>query len=134
MKARASRVPLATMLLGGLFVSVCPAAVSVSLFPLREFYHPGEPIAVLMTLKNTGRVPIEIPISGYFPQHVLKKYPKHPQAERALYFLALDAVQAGDKRLAESSCEDFIKRYPKSGWRNHIQSVLSDEVPKLKDK
>ena len=58
MKARALRVPLATMLLGGLFVSVCPAAVSVSLFPLREFYHPGEPVAVLMTLKNTGRAPV----------------------------------------------------------------------------
>ena len=95
---------------------------------------PGRPAAIvrLAVLEyNTSHDPHRS-IPHY--QHVLKKYPKHPQAEQALYFLALDAVQAGDKRLAESSCKDFIKRYPKSGWRNHIQSVLSDEVPKLKDK
>ncbi len=67
MKVRILRTPLAIALLGGMSISVCYAAVSVSLVPLREVYHPGEPVAVLLSLKNTGRVPVEIPISGCPP-------------------------------------------------------------------
>ena len=71
-------------------------------------------------------------------QYVIAKYPNHPEAERALYFLALDAVQLGDKTLAEASCQEYLKRYAlngwhNSGWRDHIQAVLSNEVPKLPD-
>ena len=71
-------------------------------------------------------------------QYVLTKYPNHPDAERALYFLALDAVQARDKTLAEVSCKEYLKRYARngwnnSGWRNQIQTVLSNDVPKLPD-
>ena len=65
-------------------------------------------------------------------QHVLANYPDHPSAERALYFIALAGVRLGDKVLAESSCRAFIEKYPKSGWRNHVQTVLNEEVPKLR--
>ena len=51
-----------------------------------------------------------------------------------MYFRALAAVQLGDKQFAESSCEDFLERYPESGWKNHVQAVLRNEVPKLQDK
>ncbi len=69
-------------------------------------------------------------------QYIISKYPNHPDAERAMYFLALMASDAGDKELAESTCREFIKKYPHGdiGWRSHVQRVLKDEVPKLKDK
>jgi tetratricopeptide (TPR) repeat protein len=64
-------------------------------------------------------------------QYVLKKYPDHPDAERALYFLSLDAVDIGDKALAEASCLKFLEKYPQSGWAKHVQTVLNDEIPKM---
>lgn len=69
-------------------------------------------------------------------QFVLSKYPNHPEAERALYFLAQDAVELRDKALAEASCREYLRRYSPSGWKNtgwknHIQTILDDEVPKL---
>ncbi len=68
MKARFLRAPLAIALLGGLSVSVCSAAVCVSLVPIREVYHPGEPVAVLMTLKNSGRATVFLCMSYDFPE------------------------------------------------------------------
>lgn len=64
-------------------------------------------------------------------EHIVKTYPTHPDAERAMYFLALEAVQVGERSLAESSCKAFIQKYPSSGWRKHIEAVLRDEVPQL---
>jgi tetratricopeptide (TPR) repeat protein len=66
-------------------------------------------------------------------QYIISHYPKHPDAERAMYFLALAAVHLGDKALAESSCKAFIEKYPRSGWKDHVQSVLNNDVPKLQD-
>jgi len=71
-------------------------------------------------------------------QYVLLKYPNHPEAERALYFLALDALQLRDKALAESTCREYLDRYSRngwknSGWRDHVQRLLTEEVPKLQD-
>ncbi len=66
-------------------------------------------------------------ISHY--QHILKLYPNHPDAERALYFLVLDAVAIGDERMAESASKLFEERYPRSGWRNHVHEVLRNNVP-----
>lgn len=67
-------------------------------------------------------------------QYIITKYPQHPDAERAMYFLALAAVRAGEKAVAEATCKEFIEKYPHSDWKNHVQRVLKDKVPKLKDK
>ena len=72
-------------------------------------------------------------------QHILANYPNHRAAERALYFLALDAVLLGDKALAEKSCRAYLDRYARegwknSGWRDHVARVLRDEVPNLQNK
>ena len=72
-------------------------------------------------------------------QYILAKYPNHPSTERALYFLAIAAVQVGDKTLAESSCRQYLDQYARSGWQNagwrqHIQKILDEQVPKLPNK
>ena len=66
-------------------------------------------------------------------QYIISKYPDHPDAERAAYFIALAAIHLGDKSLAESSCKAFIEKYPHSGWKSHVQTVLNNEVPKLQN-
>ncbi|MCD4825743.1 MAG: hypothetical protein K8S55_14210, partial [Phycisphaerae bacterium] len=67
-------------------------------------------------------------------KYVFMKYPNHREAERALYFYALEAVELKNKSLAEQSCKKFLRRYPQgdSGWRKHIEKVLHNEVPKLR--
>lgn len=66
MHIRVLRPSLAIVLVGGLLPSVCSAGLTVSLVPLREVYHPGEPVAVLLTLKNTGDSEISVPMNRYF--------------------------------------------------------------------
>lgn len=67
-------------------------------------------------------------------QHIIATYPNHPEAERAMYFLATDAVRLRDKALAASTCKTFLEKYPSSGWRAHIQKLLTDDIPSLNDK
>jgi TolA-binding protein len=67
-------------------------------------------------------------------QYIVSKYPNHPDAERAMYFLAINAAHLGDKTLAESSCREFLRKYPQSGWAQDVQAVLDNEVSKLQDK
>ncbi len=67
-------------------------------------------------------------------QYIVAKYPAHREAERAMYFLAQMAVDAGDKEVASSACKQFLAKYPQSGWRSHVEQILKEEVPKLKDK
>jgi tetratricopeptide (TPR) repeat protein len=101
-------------------------------FYKREYAElPWAPIAImrLAVLEHNTTQDPRRSIPHY--QHVLTTYPNHLSAERALYFLALDAVQLGDKGLAESSCNAFIQKYPKSGWRGHVQTVLNEEIPQL---
>jgi outer membrane protein assembly factor BamD (BamD/ComL family) len=57
-----------------------------------------------------------------------------PPADRAMYFLAINAAYLGDKTLAESSCREFLRKYPQSGWAQDVQAVLDNEVSKLQDK
>jgi tetratricopeptide (TPR) repeat protein len=71
-------------------------------------------------------------------QYVLERYPNHPNSERALYFLALAAVKLGDKTLAEASCHQYLDQYARSGWKNsgwrdHLQKILDNEIPRLSD-
>ena len=67
-------------------------------------------------------------------KYVLANYPDHEVAERALYFLATLGAEVGDVALAEASCQQFIERYPQSGWRNHVQTILKSDLPKLRQK
>ena len=66
MHIRVLRASLAIVLVGCLLPSVCSAGLAVSLVPLREVYHPGEPVAVLLTLKNTGESEISVSMNRYF--------------------------------------------------------------------
>ena len=72
-------------------------------------------------------------------QYILSRYPNHREAERALYFLAIAAVQLGDKALAERTCREYLDRYSRnhwknSSWRDDVQNVLNNEVPKLRNR
>ncbi len=67
-------------------------------------------------------------------RYIVAKYPAHREAERATYFLAQMAVEAGDKEVASSACKQFLAKYPQSGWKSHVEQMLNEEVPKLKDK
>ncbi len=97
-----------------------------------EFPWAADAIIRLAVLEhNTTRDPRRT-ISHY--QYILKKYPNHPDAERAMYFLTLDALQLGDKKFAEASCKQFVEKYPRSEWKKHVETVLTNEVPKLQDK
>jgi len=60
-------------------------------------------------------------------QQMLKQYPNHEVAELAHYYLCLDAIRLKDNALAEKEGQSFLKKYPKSEYRE----VLRDRLSKL---
>ena len=64
-------------------------------------------------------------------EYVSRRFPDSPWAERALYYYCLDAVAAKEKALAQAACKEFIAKYPKSIWDKRVESLLTDQVPKL---
>lgn len=58
-------------------------------------------------------------------QYVFTRYPEHCEAERAMFYYCLDAVELHDLRLALRACRGFTQKYPNSRWNKRVQSLIN---------
>ena len=61
-------------------------------------------------------------------QQMLKQYPNHEMAELAHLYLCLNAIRLKDSVLAEKESQIFLKKYPKSEYKEVLQDRLSQLV------
>ena len=84
--------------------------------------YPWTADAILMLgvlIQNTERSPSKA-MNHY--KYVYTHFPKHPEAERAMYFHCLGASLMKDTKLVMSISKDFLEKYPDSQWYKAVQS------------
>lgn len=64
-------------------------------------------------------------------EHVFTKTPDHPEAERALFYFAINARRDADHERAEKAFRMYLERYPDSRWTARIRDRELPGVVKL---
>ncbi len=65
-------------------------------------------------------------------EHIVKTYPDHPVACRALYFSCLNANRLGQTKKLASYAQTFLDMYPGHRWHGEIKELLARQ-PQAKD-
>ncbi|NBB96368.1 MAG: tetratricopeptide repeat protein, partial [Planctomycetes bacterium] len=63
-------------------------------------------------------------------EYVFKRNPKHPEAERSLFYYGLTAMRTKEYRKAAEAFTEYLNRYPDSRWTKRVETELLPQAQK----